>query len=274
MHDEGSRAVKIEGFDETLFSHDGQTRDVYRRGKGPAVVVIHEIPGILPEVIRFAARVADAGFSVFMPNLFGTPGRPFSMPYAMSELGKCCVSKEFRVLASREASPITEWLRALARFASEETHGGGVGAIGMCLTGNFALAMTMDEVVMAPVLSQPSLPFPIGSTRRRALHLSDEGLVNLKRRANEGLKVLGLRFTLDPSCPAERFDRLREEIGSSFEAIEIDSAPGNPYGIPKSAHSVVTKDLVDEKGHPTREALDRVIAFFKERLAAPPPTAE
>jgi dienelactone hydrolase len=258
--------MDLPGFVETTFAYEGKARPVYRRGEGAAVVVIHEIPGIIPEVLRFATRVADAGFSVFMPHLFGTPGRPFSMPYALNEMAACCVSREFRVLASREASPVTDWLRALARFANGETGGRGVGAIGMCLTGNFALAMAMDDVVMAPVLSQPSLPFPIGSERRRGLHLSDAGLANLKDRAKKGLRVLGLRFTNDLSCPKERFDRLRDEIGHAFEAIEIDSAPGNPYGIPRSAHSVVTKDLVDQDGHPTREALDRVISFLRERL--------
>jgi len=260
--------MELAGFTREIFSHDGKTRTVYRRGGGPAVVVIHEIPGIIPEVSRFATRVADAGFTVFMPDLFGTPGRPFSMPYALGQMWKCCISKEFRVLASREASPITDWLRALARHAHEATGKRGVGAIGMCLTGNFALAMALDDVVMAPVLSQPSLPFPIGSARKRGLHLSDDGLVSLKRRASNGLKVLGLRFTNDATCPGERFERLRKELGDSFEGIEIDSGPGNPYGIPKSAHSVVTKDLVDEEGHPTREALDRVIGFFRERLGA------
>jgi dienelactone hydrolase len=262
----------LDGFGVAPFSYEGEARPVYRMGHGPAVVVIHEIPGIMPEVARFARRVAEAGFTVFMPNLFGTPGRPFSMPYAVAQVARACVGHEFRVLAAREASPITEWLRALARFAHAETGSRGVGVIGMCLTGNFALTMALDEVVMAPVLSQPSLPAPIGKARRRALHLSDEGLVSLKKRAGEGLKVLGLRFTEDPNCPAERFQRLRDEIGDAFEGIEIDSSPGNPHGIPRSAHSVVTKDLVDEAGHPTQRALDRVLSFFQERLGGSLPT--
>ena len=225
--------MDLAGFTETHFSHDGKERPVYRRGDGPAVIVIHEVPGIIPEVARFGTHVADAGFSVFLPHLFGTPGRAFSMPYSLGVIARCCISREFRVLAAHEASPITEWLRALARFANDETGKRGVGAIGMCLTGNFALAMTLDEEVRAPVLSQPSLPFPIGRARRQGLHLSEEGLANLKSRAKKGLKVLGLRFTEDPACPKERFDSLRREIGSAFEAIEIDSRPGNAHGIPR-----------------------------------------
>jgi dienelactone hydrolase len=177
------------------------------------------------------------------------------------------VSREFRVLAANQSSPITDWLRALCRSVHAEIGGRGVGALGMCLTGNFALALMVDEAVMAPVLSQPSLPFPIGAERRAGLHVSPEALVTIKRRAREGVPVLGLRFTCDRGVPKERFDHLRAELGERFEAIEIDSSEGNPHGISERAHSVLTEDLVDEEGHPTREALDRVLAFFRERLA-------
>jgi dienelactone hydrolase len=139
----------------------------------------------------------------------------------------------------------------------------------MCLTGNFALALMVDPVVMAPVLSQPSLPFAIGAERRRGLHISDADLEVVKRRVcDEGARVLGMRFTRDPMVPAARFARLRDELGEGFEGIEIDSSRGNPHGIPRTAHSVVTHDLVDEAGHPTRAALDRVLSFFEERLRA------
>jgi dienelactone hydrolase len=262
--------IDLEGFSRTDFTWEKQTRPLYRRGEGPAVVVIHEIPGIIPEVSRFATRVADAGFSVFMPSLFGTPGEPATGSYATFQILRACVSREFRVLAARETSPITEWLRALARWANAETGKRGVGVIGMCLTGNFALAMALDEDVMAPVLSQPSLPFPLSKNMKRGLHLSDQGLASLKKRTSEGLRVLGLRFTDDYACPGERFQRLKDELGPGFEAIEIDSSPGNRHGIPKSAHSVVTRDLVDEEGHPSRVALDRVLGFFREHLGQNP----
>ncbi len=258
--------MTLAGWDETSFDHDGARRPVFRRGEGPAVVVIHEIPGIIPEVARFGTRLADAGFTVFMPSLFGEPGRPFEMGYVLGEVARACVSREFRVLARHHSSPITDWLRALARHAHAAIGGNGVGALGMCLTGNFALAMAMDEAVMAPVLSQPSLPFPVVPGAKSALHLSVAELANLKKRSREGLKVLGLRFTGDPACPGERFERLRQEIGDAFEGIEIDSSRGNAFGIRPGAHSVLTRDLVDQEGHPTRAALDRVIAFFRERL--------
>ncbi len=258
--------MALEGFDSFPFTHDGATRTVHTLGHGPGVVVMHEIPGITPQVEEFARRVAAAGFRVYLPHLFGVPGKAISSAYVLGQVARACVGREFAVLARGQASPITEWLRALCRHAHGECGGPGVGALGMCITGNFALALMVDSAVMAPVLSQPSLPFGLTQGHRAALHLSDAQLAAVRRRAAAGCTVLGLRFTGDPMCPAERFDALRRELGSGFEAIEIDSTPGNPHGIKRSAHSVLTTDLVDRDGHPTRAALDRVLGFFRERL--------
>jgi dienelactone hydrolase len=259
----------LPGWNGASFSHDGITRDVLRRGAGPGVVVMHEIPGITPQVAAFSERVVEAGFTVWMPVLFGEVGRRIGAGYLLSSIARACVAKEFSTLAARQSSPITDYLRALARALAKET-GGPVGALGMCFTGNFALAMMVDEAVAAPVLSQPSLPFPIGAERRRGLHVSDDELVAIKKRVAGGCSVLGLRFTRDPAVPAERFAHLREELGDGFEGIEIDSSPGNAHGIPRTAHSVLTTHLVDEAGHPTRAALDRTLGFFRERLGERP----
>jgi len=257
----------LNNYESTEFEHEGVTRRLFLRGAGPAIVVMHEIPGIYPAVIEFADRLVAAGYRVYLPELVGQAGREFSNGYVLQSMARACIAREFHVLASRESSPITIWLRALARKAHQECGGPGVGCIGMCLTGNFGLAMMVDETIMAPVLSQPSLPFPIGAERKRALHVSDEDLEIIRDRVvSGGCKVLGLRFTGDPMCPPERFERLRSELGSGFEGIEIDSSKGNPYGNPAMAHSVVTKDLIDVEGHPTRAALDRVMAFFAESL--------
>lgn len=254
-------------YDATEFEHEGLTRRVFTRGEGPGIVVMTEVPGIDDSVIEFADRLVDEGYRVYLPDLIGEAGKPFSAGYALSSIARACIAKEFHVLATRGSSPITIWLRALARKAHADCGGPGVGCIGMCLTGNFGLAMMVDESVMAPVLSQPSLPFPFGAKRKAALHISDADLEIVKERIEKkGCKVLGLRFTGDPMCPPERFETLRQEFGDGFEGIEIDSSTGNPHGNPAMAHSVVTKDLVDEEGHPTRMALDRVMSFFAERL--------
>jgi dienelactone hydrolase len=185
----------------------------------------------------------------------------------VGSIAKACISREFQVLALKQASPITDALRALCRQAHAECGGVGMGAIGMCLTGDLALSLMVDESVMAPVLCQPSLPFALSNKHKRDLHVSDQQLQCIKQRVASGpVKVLGVRFSHDFMSPPERFERLREELGDGFESIEIDSGPGNSSGLPLSAHSVVTKDLVDVDGHPSQVALHRVLAFFNQQL--------
>lgn len=255
----------IPGFTVTALELEGTTRDVYRRGAGPAVVVLAEIPGITPAVAAFAARVADAGFSVYMPLLFGTPMRGISIGSVLGAAAHVCISREFRLLASDASSPVLDWLRALARRAHGECGGPGVGVVGMCVTGNFGLAMMLNAPVIAPVLSQPSLPAPLGAARKAALHASPAEIAAAHEKIDEhGARILGLRFTGDPLCPAARFERLRHEFGAAFEAIEIGNEHAKPG--PTAPHSVLTTHLIDEEGQPTRVALDRTLAFLREQL--------
>ena len=248
----------------------GETKTVYRKGTGPNVIIMTEVPNITPKVLEFADRVVERGCSVTLPDLFGVAGRAPSTKSIATTMLKACVSKEFRILAIGEASPVTAWLRALAA-EEHRIHGGpGVGAIGMCLTGGFALAMLVEPAVIAPVLSQPSLPAPIG--RKAAARGADLGIspsdraIITKRVKEEGICVLGMRFTGDKAVPAARFTGLRELLGENFIGVEIDSSEGNPGGHRKGAHSVVTEDLDDRPGTPTRQALDQVLEFFTERL--------
>jgi len=247
------------------------TRPVYRRGAGPAVIVIHEIPGLHPLVIRFADRVAAAGMTVFCPSLFGEPGRPVSAGYtAATVLSAMCVRREFSVWASHRSSPIVDWLRALAAKAHAECGGKGVGAVGMCITGNFALAMMTEPSVVAPVLSQPSLPIPVGSkARAAAFHASPGEIACAKARfENEDLSMIGLRFPGDPVVPDARFESLKAAFGERFEAIEIAAADARPGSGP-TPHAVLTLHLNDDDpGGPTKKAEQRVIAFFKKRTGA------
>lgn len=256
----------LEDFTTTTFDHQGKTREVLRLGAGPAVIVIAEIPGVTPKVADFARRVVELGCSVWLPVLFGQPGKEPSGPYAMRSIAPACVAREFAAFARGRTAPVIGWLRALAAHAHDECAGPGVGAVGMCFTGGFALGMTVDERMLAPVLSQPSLPLPVSRKHRADLHLSPEDLDAVRARAEEGVCVLGLRFSHDPIAPAERFASLRHELGDAFIAVEIDSSPGNPHGIGRRAHSVLTEDLVDEPGHPTRDALEQVLDFLRTRL--------
>lgn len=249
--------------------NDGRwTRRVFRRGAGPAVIVIHEMPGLHPLVVRFADRIADAGMTAFMPVLFGEAGREVTAGYAVREMLKgICIRREFDVWATDRSSPIVDWLRALARNVHAECGGRGVGAVGMCFTGGFALAMMTEPSVVAPVLSQPSMPMPLGAKRKASIGASPAEIACARRRfETEDLSMIGLRFFGDSLVPDERFATYRREFGDRFEAIEIDpkdSAPG-----PRDAHSVLTINLEDRPGTPTKRAEERVIAFFRERTRA------
>ena len=261
--------AEVAGVFDGFAEEDFEGRRVWRGGSGPGVIVVHEIPGLHPGVVDFGRRLVAAGFTAWLPSLFGTPGGAASQGM-LGQVLRGCVSREFCTFALGRTSPITGYLRRLAAHAHAECGGPGVGAVGMCFTGGFALAMAVDERMIAPVLSQPGLPFPLSPRHRDDVGLSPEDLAIVRQRATrDELCVLGLRFTEDRGSPGERFDTLRRELGDAFLAIEIDSSPDNPYGISRGAHAVLTRDLVDEPGHPTRVALDQVLAFYRERLAVP-----
>lgn len=261
----------LDDFEKTTFTHDGKTRDVFRTGEGPAVIVIAEMPGITPKVAEFARTVAGIGCTAVMPHLFGDPGRdpvPGGKPkpaYLVSSMVPACVSSEFTVWATGKTSPVIDWLRALARTEHERCGGPGVGAIGMCFTGGFALAMATDDRLLAPVLSQPSMPLAIGKKRANTIDISDEDLAVVKQRCAAGLEVIGMRFKSDRLVPSGRFRFLERELGSAFRAIELDDEDANPDAT-MSPHSVVTEHLIDEPGSKTRQALDDVLDLFRSRL--------
>jgi dienelactone hydrolase len=257
--------------DYTQFDFDDGrwTRPVFRRGSGPAVIVIHEMPGLHPLVVRFADRIVAAGMTAFLPSLFGKPGKVATPAYAMREIFKAvCIRREFDVWSSDRSSPIVDWLRALARKAHSECGGRGVGAVGMCFTGNFALAMMTEPAVVAPVLSQPSLPFGLGAARRAGMGLSPQEVSCAKSRFDtENLSALALRFPSDKLVPDERFATFKATFGDKFEVIELkdeDAAKGTGM----SPHSVLTIHLDDLNPHGlSKQTEQRVIAFFKERTA-------
>jgi dienelactone hydrolase len=260
----------LDDYTRESFTDGGITHDIYRAGTGPAVIVIAEIPGITPKVVSFANRVRDLGCTAVLPHLFGTPERPPSTAYVVESISKICVAKEFSSFALGRTGQVVSWLRALARKEHERCGGPGVGAVGMCYTGGFGLAMAIDDSVIAPVLSQPSLPFPVSKSRRSDIQLSNDDWARIQKRASEeDLCVIGLRFTGDKAVPPERFRAIKEKLGDNFIAVELDSSPGNPHGHPRAAHSVLTEHLDDRPGTPTRDALDQVLEFFRSRLVSP-----
>lgn len=256
----------LAGYQSEEVTVAGKTRTVLRVGSGPAVLVIHEVPGVTPLVAAFGKAVAERGMTAVLPVLFGTVGASPSGLGIAKAAAFACISREFNLLATNRTSPITIWLRALAAHEHARCGGPGVGAVGMCLTGGFALAMMVDPIMVAPVLSQPALPAGINAARRRDIGLSPVDLDTVKKRTQEGACAIGLRFTGDSSVPAERFARLRQELGDGFIGIEIDSSEDNTWGYRKGAHSVLTQDYNNAEGSPTREAFDQVMTFFSQRL--------
>jgi dienelactone hydrolase len=257
----------LTGWTASPFTAEGITHDVYRKGEGPGVVLIPEIPGLTPQVLGLGNHLVDNGFSVASPSLFGEPGRPLTAAYAATTIARACVTREFMALATNAERPVSRWLRALARDLNEKTPGKGVGVIGECFTGGFALAAAVDDSVLAPVLSQPSVPFPITPKQRRDPGMSEAELqIVANRAANDGLCAMGLRFSSDRMSPGERFKTLKDRLGDAFEVIEIDSSRGNEHGFGPMAHSVLTLEVRETDGHPAYEARKRVVEFFNERL--------
>jgi dienelactone hydrolase len=261
----------LEDFDPRQITLDGVTKVVHAAGAGPAVIVMTEMPGISPHVARFSRWVRDAGFTVYMPSLFGRDGAVPNVEEGKATFQRACVSAEFSAFAGNRSSPVTQWLRSLARLAHGECGGPGVGAIGMCFTGNFALTMMLEPSMLAPVLSQPSLPLddPAG------LEIAPDELRAVRQRLErDDLTVMAYRFEGDRFCRAQRFAAYCEALGDRFVARVLPDRAANrdslaPFfeHVVASPHSVVTAHLIDEAGQPTIAARDEILSFFTQRLA-------
>jgi dienelactone hydrolase len=234
----------------TAGSHtaNGVTHPTYRKGSGPGVIVIHEIPGITPGVIAFAEEVVARGFTVVMPSLFGRPEVAPTRGEMFRSIARICVSREFSMFALGQTTPVATWLRSLARELHAQLGGPGVGAVGMCFTGGFALAMLADGPIAAPVVAQPAAPMALGPARSADLGISPADLESVKAKVAGGCQVLGLRYEDDPAV-GHRFDTLRRELGDNFLAVEF----------PGRKHATLTE-------HRQQEGVDRVLAFFEEKL--------
>jgi dienelactone hydrolase len=266
----------LEDFDSREITLDGVTKRIYVAGAGPGVIVMTEMPGISPQVARFSRWVRDAGFTVYMPSLFGRDGAVPQAQEGEAIMRKACVSAEFRAFANKKgankSSPVTQWLRSLARLAHEQCGGPGVGAIGMCFTGNFALTMMLEPAMLAPVLCQPSLPFddPAG------LEIEPDEIASVRQRLDkDDLTVMAYRFEGDKFCKAERFAAYSAALGTRFVARILPDSAANQdslnsffENVVACPHSVVTAHLIDEAGQPTIAARDEILAFFAHRLGS------
>lgn len=256
-------------FEPLDLTFEARTKRVWTSGTGAGVVIMHEMPGITPHVLRFARWVRDAGFAVWLPSLFGTDGVTGTAEDGAAVFRRACVSAEFRALGAGVSSPVTIWLMALARHVHEITGGAGVGAIGMCFTGNFALTMMLEPSVIASVVCQPSLPLDVPG----GLEISEGELASIRRRLDaEDRKVLAYRFAGDAFCRTERFAVYRKALGERFVGRELPDEAANREVPPFFAqyvptpHSVVTVHLVDREGHPSTAARDEIIHYLRQTL--------
>ncbi len=259
----------LSDFHARTLTLDGVSKRVYVSGSGPGVIVLAEMPGISPHVARFARWVRDGGFTVYLPSLFGVDGAFPRADEGLAVMRRACISAEFHAMAGHGASPVTAWLRALARRALDECGGPGVGAVGMCFTGNFALSMMLEPAVLAPVLAQPSLPLDDPA----AIESDVQELAAIRTRLErDDLTVLAYRFDGDRHCRAERFAAYRAALGERFVGHVLPDTAANPDPPPffkhivASPHSVLTAHLIDAAGEPTLRARDEVLAFLRRRL--------
>lgn len=265
----GAPEADLTGWAVAPFTAEGFTYDVYRKGEGPGVVLIPEMPGIHPGVLALGNHLVDNGFTVACPSLYGTPGANGVRLGVIPVMLRGCVAKEFAAFATNADRPVAHYLRALARDLNDRTPGKGVGVIGECWSGGFALAAAVDDSVLAPVMSQPSLPIGLTAKHKADPGLSEAELKVVERRvAEDGLCALALRFSEDALSPGARFATLKARLGDAFEVIEIDSKKGNAGGFGKMAHSVLTLEVREVDGHPAYEARKRVVEFLRERLSA------
>ena len=226
--------------------------DTYTRGEGPPVIVIQELPGIGQETLHLADELVAAGFTVTLPHLFGPLGK---VSMAGNPIRVLCMRREFALFAAGRTSPIVSWLAALARSLKDASGYPGVGTIGMCLTGNFAISLMADEAVLAGVAAQPSMPF----FNQKGLHMSEGDVAAIKDRLDTVGPMHAYRFEKDAICQAAKFEALDDAFNADGERIKLTTLPG-------PGHSVFTLHFVDEEGHPTRAALDETIGYFRERL--------
>ena len=240
--------TRLEGFERFDVEADGIVKPVYRAGTGPAVVLIHELPGMVPECVELGRKLAAEGYTVYMPLLFGEP----NANYGSTPLLWPCVWKEFSVLSTHGKSPAADWLRALSRLAFKERGGKGVAAIGMCFTGRFALSLMMDKTLIAPVICQPG-----GTYSDSAMGIPEEEWANAVARSKaEDIPVLGMRFEGDFLCKAARFDTLREGFGERFREVVV----------PGKKHSVLTLHFKDLSPDDQARVWGELRSFLSERL--------
>jgi len=247
----GSESSSIVGLEALPYLADHRRYTVYALGKGPAVLILHELPGLTPQCIQLARLLAHKDFRVYVPLLFGDAGvRATTLNFF-----RACVAGGYACFSSDDPGRIAHRMRLVSASIHAQSPTSPMGVIGMCLSGALPIALMRDPWIMAPVVSQPALPL-VG--RDAALGISASDLACARAR---GVRLLALRFSEDRLSPKARLAALEQALPGQVEPMVIDSRPGNPDGLPASAHAVLTE-------HPTQRALQKVIDFLNTHLRA------
>ena len=227
-------------FEGPLGDGDSVSHRVYYRGEGPPIVIMQELPGIGPQTLRLALGLIDEGYSTYLPHLFGPLGK---VSFAGNIRRIFCLRREYHLFAANKASPIVDWMRALCREVKQRSGARGVGTIGMCLTGGFALTLMADDAVLAGVASQPSLPV----FKNRALHMSQDEVAAARKGMETKGPAMAMRYAGDPICRAAKLDALKEAFGDNLITHTFEGR----------GHSLLTLDWNDK-------AFDTVKAYFRD----------
>jgi dienelactone hydrolase len=275
---ESARAAgpALEGFEQFSFISGGVAHPVYYAGdyRDPPLLVLPEIAGFSPGLRLFAERLIAARFRVYMPWLFGPFGKRAPVRNALG----LCISREFAYLRAGVSSPVTTWLRALTAHISQHSGGTQVGAIGMCLTGAFAIPLIIDPRVAAAVAAQPSvsmsplyLAFGIESGKRASqLNVTDAEIAAARARLEAGeAHLLAVRCRPDPICPRAKLERLQLEFPVGLEVREYAEA-GERNCLGERPHATFTREYRIARDasaeHYSRRALADLVDFFDKHL--------
>jgi dienelactone hydrolase len=264
-----SKGPPLDGFAQFHFTAGEFGHTVYYGGNrlDPPLLLMPELAGFSPGMLQFAERLRQARFQVYVPWLFG----PFGQRTPLRNAIRLCISREFANLRAGVSAPVTTWLRALAAHISQHNGGGRVGAIGMCLTGAFAIPLVIDPKVVAAVAAQPSVPFGVRRGQwMHQLNVSDSDIAKARDRLTSGgARILALRNRADGICPREKLERFQHEFPVGLDVREYgDTDSRNSLG--ERPHATFTKeyriapDAADD--HPSRRAFADLISFFERYL--------
>jgi dienelactone hydrolase len=266
----------IEGFEQFSFASGAVVHPVYYAGDlaAPPLLLLPEIAGFSPGLRLFAERLIEAGFQVYMPWLFG----PFGKRTPVRNAIRLCISREFGYLRAGASSPVTAWLRALTGHISEHSGHTRVGAIGMCLTGAFAIPLIIDPQVVAAVAAQPSVPLsPLylafgteRSERTSQLNVTTSEIAAARARLDAGeAHLLAVRCRPDPICPRAKIERLQHEFPVGLEFREyVEAGERNCLG--ERPHATFTREYRiapdASADHYSRQAFADLVNFFGRHL--------